>query len=359
MNPSKIQGFRTIKHQAPTITINPLPSNILIMLNKYKGCLLGAVLGDALGMPGETTTSRFIGLSLGFKRAYKGHPNHDLLPGQYTDDSQLILMAARLLADDSWTPEDYAKELLRTYNLNKFRYPDGTLYAACRRMKKTDDLIGSGVYSDSSGCIALAIPFALAYKDRKAMAPKLLEACSLTHTHPGAYAATLGTALMLNILIESGSIHKAYDALITAAQNMDPDLATRLNNAFRLEQTGLTTEDATAALGNSSSVYHTLPLAIFLCKRYDAPDQLLAYAAAVGGNSDTISLLCGAFAGARYGISSLPADLISQLERKNEFEILAEKLISPKKPEPDPTEKPTENLQETPDQTTPEKPETP
>lgn len=312
------------------------------MLNKYKGCLLGAVLGDALGMPGETTVSRFIGVTLGFKRAYKGHPNHDLLPGQYTDDSQLILIASRLLAEANWDPETYAKELLRTYNLNKFRYPDGTTYAACKRMKTTDDLIGSGVYSDSAGCVALAIPFALAYKDRKEMAPKLLEACSITHTHPGVYAATLGFALLLNTLIETGSTAAAYQALLTAAQNMDQDLTARLNNAIRIEGTGMQIDDALAAIGNSSSVYHTLPLAIFLCKRYNIPDELLAYASACGGNADTLTLLCGAFTGARYGITALPQELIAQLERKGEFETLAEKLLNPQKPEQPASEKSSE-----------------
>lgn len=304
------------------------------MLNKYKGCLLGAVLGDALGMPGETTVSRFIGITLGFKRAYKGHPNHELLSGQYTDDSQLILITSRLLAEANWDPEAYAKELLRTYNLKKFRYPDGTIYAACKRMKTTDDLIGSGVYSDSAGCISLAVPFALAYKDRKEMAPKLLEACSITHTHPGVYAATLGFALLLNTLIETGNPDTAYQALIIAAQNMNPDLAARINNAIRIEGIGMPISDALAAIGNSSSVYHTLPIAIFLCKRYNDPEELLAYASACGGNADTITLLCGAFAGARYGITALSQTLITQLERRNEFENLAEKLLNPKKPEP-------------------------
>lgn len=309
------------------------------MLNKYKGCLLGAVLGDALGMPGETTVSRFIGVTLGFKRAYKGHPNHDLLPGQYTDDSQLILIASRLLAEASWDPESYAKELLRTYNLNKFRYPDGTIYAACKRMKTTDDLVGSGVYSDSAGCVSLAVPFALAYKDRKEMAPRLLEACNITHTHPAVHAATLGFALLLNTLIETGSTDAGYKALFTAAENMDPDLAARLKNAVRIEGTGMQIDDALAAVGNSSSVYHTLPLAVFLCKRYDVPDELLAYASACGGNADTLTLLCGAFAGARYGISALPQDLVAQLERRSEFELLAEKLLNPQKPEPPAPEK--------------------
>jgi ADP-ribosylglycohydrolase len=297
------------------------------MLSKYKGCLLGAVLGDAIGMPGETTTSRFIGISLGFKRAYKGHPNHGLLPGQYTDDSQLILIASRLLVETNWNSETYAKELLRTYNLNKFRYPDGITYAACKRMKTTNNFLGSGIYSDSSGCISLAVPFALAYKDRKEMAPKLIEACSITHTHPGVYAATLGFALLLNTLIETGNIAVAYQALLTAAQNMDPDLTARLNNAIHIEKIGTPIDEALARIGNSSSIYQILPLAIFLCKRYDTPSELLIHASACGGNSDTLTLLCGAFTGACYGMAALPQELIAQLERKDEFENLAEKYL--------------------------------
>ncbi|MDU9376350.1 hypothetical protein McpSp1_09580 [Methanocorpusculaceae archaeon Sp1] len=316
------------------------------MLNKYKGCLLGAVLGDALGMPGETTVSRFIGVTLGFKRAYKGHPNHDLLPGQYTDDSQIMLAAARLLADASWDPETYAKDLLRTHNLNKFRYPDGTIYAACKRMQTTNDFIGSGVYSDSAGCISLAVPFALAYKDRKEMAPKLLEACSITHTHPGAHAATIGLALMLNTLIETGSTDDAYQALITAAQNMNPDLAARISNAVRIEKTGMQITESLAAIGNSSSVYHTLPLAIFLCNRFKDPEELLACASSCGGNADTITLICGAYLGAHRGIEALPQDLIAGLERRGEFETLAEKLQNPKKPEPKKSEEKSEKKSE-------------
>ena len=74
------------------------------MLNTYRGCLLGAVLGDALGMPYETLPARRLGrLSApAFGRAYRGHPNHNLLPGQYTDDGQIILMAARCLKDGTF-----------------------------------------------------------------------------------------------------------------------------------------------------------------------------------------------------------------------------------------------------------------
>ncbi|MCK9312733.1 MAG: ADP-ribosylglycohydrolase family protein [Methanocorpusculum sp.] len=297
------------------------------MLNKYKGCLIGAILGDALGMADETTTARFL-TTPAFGRAYKGHPNHNLLPGQYTDDGQLILIASRLLAGNVWDKKEYAKELLRTYTLDKFRYPDGATYAACKNMEKNGNLTESGINSDSAGCMGLAIPFALAFKDRKEMAKELLSACSITQTHPGVHAAAIGFALLLNTLLETSDVNKAFDAMKTAAENMDPLLAQKIDTAIKIEHTGMPVGAAVSRIGNSSSVYQTLPLAVFFCKRYYVPRELLGISSTCGGNADTISLLCGAFSGARFGISALPEDLIPSLERVGIFLELAEKLLN-------------------------------
>jgi len=304
------------------------------MLNRYKGCLIGAILGDALGMPHETTTAHF-SIDPAFGKAHKGHPNHNLLPGQYTDDGQLILIASRILAKGAWDNTDYAKELLRTYTLQKFRYPDGTIFAACKKMEKTGNLTGSGIYSDSAGCIGLAIPFALAYKDRKEMAKDLLSACMVTHTHPGVHAAVIGYALFLNTLLETSDAEAGFAALRTAAENMDPMLAGKIANGVRIEQTGMPTPDAVSILGNSSSIYHTLPLAVFFCRRYYIPRELLGISSTCGGNADTVSLLCGAFSGARFGISALPGELIPSLERAGIFADLAEKLMNRDVKKPD------------------------
>ena len=297
------------------------------MLNNYKGCLVGAILGDALGMPSETTTARF-STEPSFARAYKGHPNHNLLPGQYTDDGQLILISSRILAEGAWDNTNYAKELLRTYTLQKFRYPDGTTFAACKKIEKTGDLTGSGIYSDSTGCVGLAIPFALAFKDRKEMAKELLTACSVTHTHPGVHAGVIGLALLLNTLLETHDVEAGFTALQTAAENMDPPLAGKIANAVRIEKTGMPTADAVSIIGNSSSIYQTLPLTVFFCRRYYIPRELLGISSTCGGNADTVSLLCGAFSGARFGISALPEDLIPTLERGGIFADLAEKLMN-------------------------------
>ncbi len=297
------------------------------MQNTYRGCLLGAVLGDALGMPYETLPARrWRPAPPAFGRAYKGHPNHGLLPGQYTDDGQILLIASRILAEGGFHREEYAKELLRTHSLNKFRFPDGVLFAACKKMDSTQNLLESGINSESTGCLSLAIPFALAFRNRREMAEALIPACCVTHTHPAAHAATLGFALLLNTLLETHDVDAAFAALDLAAKNMDADLSTRLQAAYRFEKSGMSVDEAAAVIGTSSSVYQTIPMVMFLCKRFYVPEELLAAATTCGGNAGTITMLCGAFAGARFGLESLPAELLREVERAGIFDELSLKL---------------------------------
>lgn len=307
------------------------------MLDIYRGCLIGAVLGDALGMPNETTTAKF-GEALVFKKAYRGHPNFGLLLGQYTDDSQIILIASRLLAGDGFKNEEYAKELHKAFSLNKLRYPDGALYAACKRMESTKKYTDTGVLSDSAGCMALAIPFALAYSDKKEMAKSLESACKVTHTHASAVAATIGFALYLHTLIQTRDIEAAYSALMLAAENLDPELGRRIEMAVSIEKRGTPVATAVHLIGTGSSVYHTLPLSMYLVNRYFMPDELLSAASSCGGNCDTIAMICASICGARFGLSALPERLVSELERAGVFADLADKLLKKSQAKPESTD---------------------
>ncbi|HJJ36698.1 MAG TPA: ADP-ribosylglycohydrolase family protein [Methanocorpusculum sp.] len=291
------------------------------------GCMLGAVLGDALAMPYETLSARNPE-PLAFGKPYRGHPHDMLMPGQYTDDGQIILMAARTFAEtqDGFDKTLYARELLRTNNLRKFRYADGAVISACRKMESSGNLLGSGICSDTAGCIGLAIPFAIAYSDRKEMAKALADACTVTHTSPEAIAGTIALALMLNTLIETGDLAKGFAALDTAAQNMFPELAVRITHAYRAADDRMPIATAAAQMGTGSQTVQLLPLAAYLCRSFGSPEQLLSAAISCGGNCGTLAMICGAVSGARYGINALPLGLVRGVERAGIFEDLAKKL---------------------------------
>ena len=213
------------------------------MLDQFKGCLLGAAIGDALGMARESTPPDFQRLHDGYRRAWRGHPNAGLKPGQFTDDTQLMLLVAGMLADGTYSESAYTAALVRMYMNEELRFPDGAVDAACRHLLLTDGGKPGGVSSNTAGCISIAVPFGLAYGEPV---------------------------------------------------------------------------DVT--------VYQTVPLAFFLISRIRDIADLLTTAAHVGGNTDTIALICGAYAGAIYGKAALPRDLLDGLEGRDEIESTAARL---------------------------------
>ena len=51
------------------------------MLKKFKGCLLGAAIGDALGMPNESISPNLNKMKYGYRRPTKVTRMRDLTPG--------------------------------------------------------------------------------------------------------------------------------------------------------------------------------------------------------------------------------------------------------------------------------------
>lgn len=294
------------------------------MLDRMKGCMLGAAVGDALGMPNESAMPVLNKMRYGYRRAYKGHPNDTLAPGQYTDDTQIMLLVATLLADGRYTDERYGLALKEYYAREALRWPDGSISAACDHMEK-GKVLSCGVKSTTAGCLPSALPFALAYPDIHEGTERAVRACSVTHTHPGAHAAV---STFITLLYHA--IHENPDPIgmaLRQAQNEDEVLGGKIRTALNLERDGTDIETAVLKIGNDVSLYQTLPIGFFLISRYEHPADLLTVAAHVGGNTDTIGFLCGAYLGARKGRDAIPADLLEGLEDHQRIELVAQRLF--------------------------------
>ncbi|MGC9435337.1 MAG: ADP-ribosylglycohydrolase family protein [Methanomicrobiales archaeon] len=290
--------------------------------SRITGSLLGAAVGDALGMPGETGPARVSHLEAAYHRAWRGHPNHVLLAGQYTDDTQMMLISARLLADRSWTADRYATHLAALYDRDELRFPDGAVQAACDRVL-TRGPEGVAICSETAGCIPPVIPFALACADDE-MERRVEECVGVTHDHPTARVAGLTVARVIRALLQDEP--RPIETAATRAAAEDEALGVRLSTALRLEREGMALEDALPLIGNDVTVTQTLPLALFLLSRYRDPYTVLALAAHIGGNSDTIGCICGACLGAAGGPEILPRDLVDGLEGREEIIALGGRL---------------------------------
>lgn len=299
--------------------------NIGLMLKKFKGCLLGAATGDALGMPNESAAPNLNKMKYGFRRPYKGHPNEGLNAGQYTDDTQLMILVGTLLADGRFNEERYAAALCELNSRGGLRFPDGSVSAACDHMAK-ENVLNKGVKSTTSGCLPIAIPFALAYPDMNEACERAVRACNVTHTHPAAHAAV---STLVTLLYHA--LHETPDAIERAVQKAmveDEVLGGKIRNALNLERDGMDTETALLKIGNDVSVFQTLPIAFFLVSRYTHPPDLLTVSANAGGNTDTIAMLCGAYLGAAKGIDAIPEDLLNGLEDHDRIALLGQRLYT-------------------------------
>jgi ADP-ribosylglycohydrolase len=295
------------------------------MLLRYTGCLLGAAIGDAMGMAGEGTPADLWRAECSFRRAYRGHPNDTLSPGQYTDDTQLMLITAELLAGKAFSIERYAERLKASYQSGVFRFPDGSVAAACLHLLDGSSPEASGVNSTTAGCIPTGIPFALAYQDPVDIREMVAGVASVTHTNPAAIAGSTGIAMLIHHTLAGSP-----DDLALACSEVgreDPLLGQKIRHALRLEKERIDLEHAIRLIGNDLSVYQTIPLAFFLMARYAGAADLLSVVGHVGGNTDTIGLICGAYLGAKYGRNILPGHLVEGLEDHARIEAIAERLL--------------------------------
>ena len=73
------------------------------LLDRFRGCMLGVAVGDALGMPVEGLTRDEIAESLGEVREMiapeRDHFHCGLSPGQYTDDTEQTLLLAETIIE--------------------------------------------------------------------------------------------------------------------------------------------------------------------------------------------------------------------------------------------------------------------
>jgi len=303
----------------------PSPAITPSMRLRYTGCLLGGAIGDAMGMAGEGAPPDLWRAEASYRRAPRGHPNDALAPGQFTDDTQLMILTASLLANQRFSLGEYAGKLRDLHGSGEFRYHDGSVVAACLHLDGGMTPEESGVNSTTSGCIPAAIPFALALHDQVDIRETVARVASVTHTNPAAIAGSTGIAMLVHHTLAGSP--DALDLALGEASREEVLLGEKIRHALYLEKEGIGLEHAIRLIGNDISVYQTVPLSFFLMARYREAADLLPLVGHVGGNTDTIGLICGAYLGAKHGAGALPPELVEGLEEHARIEALAERLL--------------------------------
>ncbi len=338
----------------------PIPSRI----EKCKGAMLGTAIGDALGWPNEPraknrkkrkeVTDHFVE----WTRSSNNPRWHDekILPGEYSDDTQLTLSVARSIIAGDWERFFAEKEL--PFWLRYERGGGGALLKAAKTLKKgylpwqsnyARDYFNAG----GNGAAMRILPHIIASAEKPDIKKLMLDVAKdtrVTHGHPRAFLGAACYAYALDYLLKKDSILE-YGELVgavldgrnewgafldsgvfgdwinTAQQFCNYDfsaewsftlerMANRLKYIQEALKKGLILDDKKVmtelecfAKENGAGDVAALA-AIYLSSRYANNPSLgiKIPAFSFGADTDTIASMTGGLLGMLFGISWIPAE---------------------------------------------------
>jgi ADP-ribosylglycohydrolase len=304
------------------------------LLDRFRGCLLGGAVGDALGMPTEGYTALEISSKFGPIRDMmapsEGHFHSGLLAGQFTDDTEeTLLLAESLIECYGFSPSRFADKLaswgsIWTLDGRQNRGVGFVTSSAVESLIAGADWQHSGLAIPTCGSAMRAAPIGLLYHFDLNIIKSYADLQSLpTHTSPAARAAAVAVAAAVALALHGLPKEAILRSAASQASRLDEDFAERLIWAGSLIE--MKPSDALELIRTSPLAAETVPAAFYCFLRFGAEEGLIA-AASGGGDTDSIASIAGSLFGALHGASWIPERWLAPLEGRERIERAAEGL---------------------------------
>ncbi len=298
---------------------------------KYIGCMLGAAIGDALGKQNEGRSRKDIlkcGYVTDYGKAQAGCPGEKLEAGQYTDDTeQMLVLAQSLIRCDGFDVLDFAtrlakwgKDVLNDPARKSLLGPSSS--KAIARLNAGISWKESGSDIPSCGSAMRAAPIGLFYDDLLEVEKNAVLSSIPTHRSHASISGAVAVAVGVRCAINEAECFEIVKETIARALKYDMELGRKikLSCRLRIEEPGR----VFAKLGTSYIVYETVPSAFYcFLRHFESPENAIIEAVNAGGDTDSIACITGALCGALHGIGSFPDKWIKGLENRENIEELA------------------------------------
>lgn len=275
-------------------------------MDRVYGCVLGAVAGDALGMPLEFGPPQSPDHLVTEMQAGR------LPAGTFTDDTEMALaLAASLLHTSPLDPNDLAQRFLTWAESNP---PDigiqtrlvlnqieqGKTWQEAKQwlLYTRPDAAGNG---SAMRCWPVALANWQNWQQNKHDSSLQSE---VTHPHQDCVSA----CVFINHLISSGLQGLEIPASMQAAAQeaeFSVDFFSRLTQAPAKSRDQLT---------NSGWIQHTMESVVWALSNTTSFDEALVQVVNLGNDADTAGTIIGAIAGAFYGLSEIPTSWLDKLQ---------------------------------------------
>ncbi len=297
----------------------------------YTGCMVGAAIGDALGKQNEELSRKDIlnkGYIKDYGKASEGCPGEKLSAGQYTDDTeQMMLLAQSLIECSGFDAADFATKIAR-WGADALADPlrknlvGPSSSSAIAKLNSGVSWKESGSTIPSCGSAMRAAPIGLFYNDIDEIEANAALSSVPTHNSSGAIAGTVAVAVGVRCAIDGMACRDVIREVCARASKYDTDLAKKIELSFLIKDDA--PDKVFTELGTSYIVFDTVPSAFYCFSRhFDAPRNAIIEAVNAGGDTDSIACITGALAGARHGIDAFPERWIKGLENLEFIEHIA------------------------------------
>jgi ADP-ribosylglycohydrolase len=309
-----------------------MAENLALRQARFRGCLLGLAVGDALGAPVEFWDLPRIRLKYGMAGiqdfdSWGSYP--EFAAGSYTDDTQMSLATARGLikAVERWRrterfipATDVYQEYLAWRKAQtdpvKRRLPGATCLTALEdgNPGTVDEPLND---SKGAGGVMRVAPAGLVFPPADAFREAMAYA-ALTHGHPSGFLPAGLLAETIARIMRDSSPRVAALHSLTALGDFYPaseETQLKVRQALEASETSQHEESVILDLGEGWVGEEALAIALYCAIRH-ADDFRAGVLAAVNitGDSDTTGSITGAILGALLGEEGIPAEWRSGVE---------------------------------------------
>ncbi|MDO4937534.1 MAG: ADP-ribosylglycohydrolase family protein [Sutterellaceae bacterium] len=295
--------------------------------------LLGAAVGDALGVPVEFLPRDSFCLTDMLEREDAPYP-----VGTWSDDTSLTLALADNLKAEVFALDPIADAFVGW--LYGARYtPHGVTFGIGHSTQQSIQRIRAGVALDKvggrterdngNGSLMRIAPLAVYLAQVKEIAKRFAivkAVSSLTHAHDWSVAACFIYIEMLRKLMNGQDKLSAYRDTqndITAATGLiTPETLAKYERVLTGDIRQLSRDE----ISSTGFVVHTLEAALWCFLTTNDYRSAVLTAVNLGLDADTVAAVTGAMAGLYYGFESIPQDWLTKLVKRNDIEAVARKL---------------------------------
>lgn len=305
-----------------------------IIQERIRTAILGAVLGDALGVPYEFSSRKAMKKSPA--TGMIGHGTHDQTAGTWSDDSSLLLCTAESLTS-GYDLDDMAQRFLRWFD-EGYMTPHGETFdyggitaEAMRSLRRGVPALEAGRSAETdngNGSLMRILSVGLHFHglSKAELLTRASEISSITHAHPRSrLACGIYCPLVADLLsADAASVGELRERLSRKIKTLGSELDQVLEEVamrnelphfsrlFSPDFASLPEED----IESGGYVLQTLETALWCVLDTDSFESAVLRAVNLGSDTDTTACVAGGLAGLIYGTAGLPASWLGGLQNQ-------------------------------------------